>query len=383
MPTERVAWYRGEIVPESQVRISFRDSAAVRGEGVYDTERTFGGRIFRLEQHLDRLWRSMAYLGIEPPIERAELASITEEVARRNCEIVGDDVWVTQRVSRGVGRDAGGDGEPTLIVESLPIPFATRAAGYRDGVRVVTSSLRRTPPWALSPQAKTTNLLNLMMGAAEVRATDPGAWPILLDEHGNLAEGSGANVFVVHGDRVSTPLARYVLPGITRDVVLELATAEGIELVGAGRRPVRRLHRRRGVRHLDQPVRLPGCLDQRPADARRRDPRARSRGASRTPSPREVGMDFVAQYLRYLRIRSAPRAGAGTAGSGATCAAPPESSPTRGRCVRASRSMTNPAAASISTYASIGRWTLVKVIVEPVALHVVDVRPLGQDTSLR
>jgi branched-chain amino acid aminotransferase len=299
VPTERVAWYRGEIVPESQVRISFRDSAAVRGEGVYDTERTFDGRIFRLEQHLERLWRSMAYLGIAPPIERAELASITEEVARRNVEIVGDDVWVTQRVSRGVGREAGGDGEPTLIVESLPIPFATRAAGYRAGVRVVTSSLRRTPPWALSPQAKTTNLLNLMLGAAEVRATDPGAWPILLDEHGNLAEGSGANIFVVHGSRVSTPQVRYVLPGITRDVVLELAAGEGIEVVERDidlfdaytadeafvtstslcACPVASINGR--------PMRagaIPGPVTRRLQDAFRR----------------AVGMDFVAQYLRYL-----------------------------------------------------------------------------------
>lgn len=296
---ERVAWYRGEIVPESGVRISFRDSAAVRGEGVYDTERTFDGRVFRLDRHLDRLWRSMAYLGIESPLSRADLAGITVEVARRNCGIVGDDVWVTQRVSKGVAPEYGGDGQPTLIVESLPIPFVQRAAGYRDGVRVVTSSLRRTPPWALSPQAKTTNLLNLMLGAQEVRATDPGAWPILLDEHGNLAEGSGANIFVVHGERVSTPLARYVLPGITRDVVLELAAADGIEVL---EREVDLFDAYTADEAFVTSTSLCVC----PVASIN----GRAMRAGSIPGPvtrrlqeafaREVGMDFVAQYLRYL-----------------------------------------------------------------------------------
>jgi branched-chain amino acid aminotransferase len=91
-PGERVAWFRGEIRPEREVLISFRDGAAVHADGVYDTERTFGGRIFRLDQHLDRLWRSMAYVGIQPHVTRAELAEITLEVARRNYEICRRDI---------------------------------------------------------------------------------------------------------------------------------------------------------------------------------------------------------------------------------------------------------------------------------------------------
>lgn len=299
MAGERVAWHRGEIIPESEVRISFRDAAAVRGEGVYDTERTFGGRVFRLDQHLDRLWRSMAYLGIEPPMERAELAAITHEVAGRNAEIAGDDVWVTQRVSRGVPREHGGDGRPTLIVESLPIPFATRAAGYRDGVRVVTSALRRTPPWALSPQAKTTNLLNLMLGAQQVRDVDPGAWAILLDEHGNLGEGGGANIFVVKGGRLATPQARFVLPGITRDAALELAAAEGIP---ADERDVDLFDAATADEAFVTSTSLCVCpvasINGRPMRV----------GAVPGPVTRRlqeafsrlVGVDFVAQYLRYL-----------------------------------------------------------------------------------
>ena len=223
--TERVAYFRGKIIPESQVLISFRDSAAIHGEGVYDTARTFDGRIFKLREHLDRLWRSMRYLRIEPPVSFQELEEISNEVARCNVAICDQDVWVTQRVSPGAPREFGGDGQPTLIVECLPLPFAMRSQYFKTGISLQTPSVRRTPPWALSPQAKTVNYLNFIVAGREVAAIRPGAWPILLDEHGNLTEGGGANIFLVHGNTLSTPRTQYVLPGITRATVVELATA--------------------------------------------------------------------------------------------------------------------------------------------------------------
>jgi branched-chain amino acid aminotransferase len=228
---ERVAFYNGQILPESQVRISFRDSSAMRGIGVYDTERTFAGKIFKLQEHLDRLWLSLAYVRIEPPIDQAELYQITEEVAQHNYALLGEDIWVSQRISRGAPIDQGGDGVPTMIVECLPIPYAFRASYYRDGVHLRTPTVRRTPPWALSPQAKTTNLLNLWVADQEVLSQDPRAWPLLTDENGCLAEGAGANVFVVRDGTLYTPQARYVLPGITRATVIELAHQLGINVV--------------------------------------------------------------------------------------------------------------------------------------------------------
>lgn len=225
---ERVAWFRGAIRPEREVLISFRDGGAVHADAVYDTERTFNGTIFRLDDHLDRLWRSMAYLGIQPPLPQVELREITLEVARRNYEICGRDLWVTQRVSSGTPREYGGDALPTLTVDSLPLPFESRAPFFRDGINVVTPALRRVPPWALSPQAKTVNYLNPLLAGRQVAASNPGAWPILLDERGNLSEGGGANVFLVRGGALMTPRAEYVLPGITRGVVLELAAGLGI-----------------------------------------------------------------------------------------------------------------------------------------------------------
>lgn len=298
---ERVAYYNGKILPESQVRIPFRDSAAIRGIGVYDTERTFDGRIFRLQDHLDRLWRSLAYVRIEPPIAKDELAAITEEVAARNLAIVGDDLWVSQRISRGAPVDQGGEGRPTVIVECLPIPFAFRAEYYRSGVHLRTPTARRTPPWALSPQAKTVNLLNLWVADQEVLSEDPRAWPLLTDEHGCLAEGAGANIFVVRDGAIATPPARHVLPGITRAVVIELAQELGIPLVETAVDlfaaatademfitstslcvcPAASLNGA-PVRHPD----IPGPITRRLQEA----------------FSHLVGIDVVEQYLSYLRI---------------------------------------------------------------------------------
>src|SRR4051812_16025581 len=109
MSQERIAYFEGAYRPESEVRIPFRDLGWMRGIGVYDTERTFGGEIFRLTEHLERLWRSLAYIRVTCPVTMAELEEITREVARRNVEIVGEDVWVSQRISAGTPRDQGGD----------------------------------------------------------------------------------------------------------------------------------------------------------------------------------------------------------------------------------------------------------------------------------
>ena len=89
-------------------------------------------------------------------------------------------------------------------------------------------SIRRTPPSILSPRAKTHNYLNLILADREVKASRPEAWSVLLDEHGNLCEGIGSNIFVVRGERVYTPREQYVLPGVSRRTAMELATRLGI-----------------------------------------------------------------------------------------------------------------------------------------------------------
>ena len=235
IPTEKwFAWFNGRIVPESEVRVPFRDRGFKFGDGAFDTTRTFAHRIFELDAHIERLFRSLAYLGIDPGISPAALTQATEDVVARNLDVVAaeDDIWVTQRVSRGLDaadRAAWPDyAERTVIVECRPLPFTQRAHLYRDGLTVVVPSIRRPPPDTFSPRAKTQNYLNLVLGDIEAKDRNPEALGILLDTNGNLAEGRGCNLFLVRGGTVLTPGARTVLPGVSRQTAIDLARENGI-----------------------------------------------------------------------------------------------------------------------------------------------------------
>ena len=235
MTQERVAYVNGNIVPESQATVSISDRGFILGDAVFDTTRTFGHVIFRLEEHLDRLYESLKWMRIDPQVTKEEMSDLTMEVLERNLPTVDehDDIWVTQRVTRGL-RVAGGDiqsaaDRPTVIIECFPIPFKERAHYYRDGMPVITPSVRRTPPDAASPRAKTHNYINLIQADMEARAQDPNAYAILLDMNGNLCEGNGSNIFVVKDGAIRTPKSQFVLGGISRQATMDLAHELGIE----------------------------------------------------------------------------------------------------------------------------------------------------------
>ena len=227
MTQERIVYLNGEFVQESQAVISVRDRGFVYGDAVFDTTRTFGGRIFKLSEHLDRFFNSLRYLRMEPPLTKQQFADITMQVLEANLPLLeeGGDYWVTQRVTRGAP-----GGSPTVIVECVPLPFAQRAAYYRDGMPVIVPSVRRTPPDAMSPRAKMHNYINLVLATQEVEAQNPDAWPILLDMNGNLCEGPGANIFLVKDGEVLTPREQYVLAGISRETAIDLAHELGVPL---------------------------------------------------------------------------------------------------------------------------------------------------------
>ena len=232
LTNERVAYHNGEIKPESRVLVSFRDRGFKFGEAVFDTARTVRHKPFRLEEHVDRLFRSMRYLQIDAGLGRDEMVSISNEVLERNLHLIApdEDYWLFQRVSPGVADPFLGEeeAEPTVIIECTPLPLKARAPLYRDGVRVQVPATRRTPPDAVSPRAKTQNYINLLIADREVRAQDAHAWAVLLDHDGNIAEGLGSNIFFVRDGELLTPRARFVLPGISRETVIELAGEEGV-----------------------------------------------------------------------------------------------------------------------------------------------------------
>ena len=233
MITQRVAYVNGEILPESDAKISIHDRGFLQGYSVFDTTRTFGHRIFKLDEHLDRFFKSLKYARIDPLIDKSELTRITMEVVNINLPLISDDddYWVTQRVSRGISTPEGDN--PTVIVESVPLPFSARAKYYSKGMPVVVPSVRRTPPESLSPRAQIQNYANLVQAEFEAKERNPLRWPILLDMNGDLCEGPGSNFFIVKDGAVVTPREQYVLAGISRSTTLELAAELGIETVEA------------------------------------------------------------------------------------------------------------------------------------------------------
>jgi len=235
LSNERIAYFNGQYLPESQVRIPFRDRSFIYGDGCFDMTRTFGHRLFKLKEHVDRLYRSLKYLRIDPGLSAGEMIAITEKVTEQNLHLLdrSDDYWVGQRISRGVNPVEGDGVEhhgPNVIVECAPLPLKPRAKLFRDGIRVITPSNRRVPPQSLTPRAKTHNYLNMIVGDQEVQAQDPGAWAVLLDIDGNFAEGMGSNIFFVRNGEIVTPHEQFVLPGVSRQTAIDLAREAGIPI---------------------------------------------------------------------------------------------------------------------------------------------------------
>ena len=230
---ERIVYFNGQYIPESQALVPFRDRSFIFGDGAFDMTRTFKHRIFKLDEHIERFYQSMRALRIDPGHSPEEMTTITKSVVEKNLHLLGadEDYWVGQRVSRGINKAAGDNWNhygPTVVVECAPLPIAERAHYYRDGVPVVIPSVRRTSPDALTPRAKTHNYLNLIMAELEVKAQNPDNWAVVLDQNGNLCEGMGSNIFIVRGGELLTPKERFVLPGISRQTVIDLAGKLGI-----------------------------------------------------------------------------------------------------------------------------------------------------------
>ena len=234
--SERITYMNGDFIPESEAKVHFRDRSFKYGDGVFDMTRTFGHKIFKIEEHVERLYKSLNYLDIKLDLPPKKMVEISKEVLQRNLPLIkkDEDYWVGQRISRGVDRVGGEqwdlEGGPTVIVECAPLPLKPRASLYEAGIKVWTPSTRRTPFQSMSPRAKTHNYINLILGDNEVKRIDKDAWAILLDLEGNLTEGMGSNIFTVSNGNIYTPKTQNVLGGISRETVIDLAKSKKIKI---------------------------------------------------------------------------------------------------------------------------------------------------------
>ena len=229
---ERVAYFNGAYVPESEVRLSMYDRGFIYGDAAYDIARTFRHRPFRLVEHVDRLFRSLRYIDLDCGLTAQQVVDITLEVFERNRKSLDpdDDLNLVQRISRGVGAFVP-EGPPTVIIHCIPVPFERFVPLYRDGIHLTLVSTRRTPPECLDPRAKLHNKLNHVQAEKEARAVDPKAHALMLDIHGHVAEGPSYNVLMIKDRTLLSPRDQNILEGVTRDAIMELAPKLGLDVL--------------------------------------------------------------------------------------------------------------------------------------------------------
>jgi len=224
-------WLNGEYVLRNEAKISMQDRGFRVGDVVFDTSRTFDGKVFRLRDHLDRLWRSLQYVRIDPGLSIDELERITLAVVERNepaRKEAGDDYMITQIVTRGELGRADHAMTANVAVWIDPIDYARYRPIHEKGAHVVIPKARSYSADQLDPKIKHYSRMNMVMAELEAADVDPEAFPLMLDVDGNLSETNGANVFVVTNGVLRTPGDKSILQGISREVILKLADQLGI-----------------------------------------------------------------------------------------------------------------------------------------------------------
>lgn len=219
-----LVYLSGSMVRREEARISAMDGGFLYGYGLFETVRAYGGRVFRLGRHLERLARSADALGI--PVDPARLADAVMETLRAN-DLAEARVRLT--VSGGGGSAALDEApwtEPTVLVVATryrPLPEDV----YRRGFRAVMSSIRRNSQSPL-PSMKCTSFLESLLARRQARVAGADE-AVCLNERGLVAEASMSNIFVVKDGRLRTPgVDSGILPGVTREAVLEMAAGAGI-----------------------------------------------------------------------------------------------------------------------------------------------------------
>lgn len=230
------AYSNGEIVPLEQARYWPNDLAIIYGEIVYEATRTFGGQPFKLKEHIDRLYRSLHYCRLDPGLTSEELTEVTLQVVECNRPDLpeGSDTWIFHNITRGshpqfpgVGR---GDAGPSVLVWTHELGFKYWYRYYEEGAHCVTPSIRQVNIATQDPRMKTRSRMFLALAEQEVNALAPGAYTLLLDDEGRIAEGTGANFMLVSDGAILTPRTGTGLAGVSLATVRELSLDLGVEV---------------------------------------------------------------------------------------------------------------------------------------------------------
>ncbi|HTU21629.1 MAG TPA: aminotransferase class IV [Gemmataceae bacterium] len=286
--SEPLVYLNGRMVPASQAHLAIYDAGIVLGATVTEQTRTFHKRLWRLDDHLDRLFRSLRYARMNIGLSKEQLAGISNELVEHNARLLDDaeelglihfvtagEYLTYAGVSRGSATTGGtpvpptggtpvpptggtpvlptggtpvpptGEtpvppgptGEtpvpprPTVCVHTFPLPFEMWAKKMLSGAHVVTPSIRQVPPQCYDPKMKCRSRMHYYLAEQEARLVDPEASALLLDLAGNVTETSAANFLIVERGGIVSPTTVNTLTGVSRAMVHELAGKLGIPFV--------------------------------------------------------------------------------------------------------------------------------------------------------
>ncbi len=229
MNNELVVYIDGAYYPKSQAKISVFDHGLLYGDGVFEGIREYNDIVFKLKEHIDRLYRSAHVITLKIPLTKEEMTQAVVETLRKNKL---KDSYIRLVVTRGVG-DLGLDPrkcpKPSVII--ITDTISLHASGAKEnGITTMLSWVRRNPVDATSHEIKSLNYLNSVLAKIEANANGVDE-AICLESNGYVAEGVGENVFIVkNGELLTPPLSTGALAGITAEVVVQLAAKLGVKL---------------------------------------------------------------------------------------------------------------------------------------------------------
>lgn len=224
---EPFIYVNGKFYPKPEAKVSVYDHGLLYGDGVFEGIRAYNGSVFKLKEHIDRLYKSAHTIMLKIPLAKSEMTKVVLETLKRNNL---KDAYIRLVVTRGVG-DLGLDPrkchKPTVIIITEPNILLHDAEGRAKGVTTMISWVKRDPVDATTHEVKSLNYLNSILAKIEANTTGVDE-AICLDKIGFVCEGVAENIFIVKdGEVLTPPVSTGALPGITRKVVMELAAKLG------------------------------------------------------------------------------------------------------------------------------------------------------------
>ncbi|HEY7330913.1 MAG TPA: branched-chain-amino-acid transaminase [Gemmataceae bacterium] len=220
-------WINGKRFDKSEAKISVFDHGFLYGDGVFEGIRIYSGKVFRLREHIERLYESARHILLEIPLGREQMTQSVVDAVKDSAKKEGYIRLIVTRGAGSLGLDPRKCSDPQVILIIDDISLYP-AEAYEKGMRVITASVIRNHPNALNPRIKSLNYLNNILAKIEAdRAGVPEA--IMLNQNGEIAECTADNIFLVKHGILRTPhLAAGILEGVTRNAVIELARAAKI-----------------------------------------------------------------------------------------------------------------------------------------------------------